>query len=157
MQRKPAVLFVCVHSSARSQMAAAWMNHLCGDLFTAESAGLEPGSLNPLAVEAMADAGIDISRNGTRSVFEAFRSGVLYAYVIRVCNQTEGERCPIFPGSTTRLDWSFPDPAKVTGAPAEKLAKVCAIRDAIRAKIEAWCEEVCGEQMSEPETSWSAR
>jgi arsenate reductase len=140
---KPKVLFICVHNSARSQIAEAWLNHICGDSFMAQSAGLEPGTLNPLAVEVMREAGIDISTKKTQAVFDVFKSGQLFAYVITVCDETNAERCPIFPGPAKRLHWSFPDPSQVAGTESEKLARVREIRDAIRAKIEHWCTEVC--------------
>jgi len=142
---KKKVLFICVHNSARSQMAEAWLNHLCGDFFEAQSAGLEPGTLNPLAVEVMSEVGIDISQKETRAVFDVFKSGQLFAYVVTVCDESNAERCPIFAGPTQRLHWSFPDPSQVTGSQEEKLQKVRTIRDEIRAKIETWCEEVCPE------------
>lgn len=141
MKRK--ILFICVHNSARSQMAEAWTNQICGDFFDAQSAGLEPGSLNPLAVEVMREAGIDIAHKETRAVFDVFKSGQLFAYVVTVCDETSAEKCPIFPGPTKRLHWSFPDPSQVTGSAKEKLEQVRAIRDEIREKIEEWCEEVC--------------
>ena len=72
------VLFVCVHNSARSQMAEAFLNTLAGDTFSASSAGLNPGTLNPLAVEAMKEVGIDISRNKTKSVFDLYKTGALF-------------------------------------------------------------------------------
>lgn len=140
---KPKVLFICIHNSARSQMAEAWMNYICGDYLDAQSAGLEPGTLNPLAVHVMDELGIDISKHKTRSTFDVFKSGQLFAYVITVCDESSAERCPIFPGNGQRLHWSFPDPSTVTGTEEEKLAKVRAIRDQIRAKIEQWCDEVC--------------
>ena len=140
---KPKVLFICIHNSARSQMAEAWLNHLCGDFFAAESAGLEPGKLNPLAVQVMSEVGIDISNKPTRSTFEVFQSGQLFSYVITVCDETSAERCPIFPGPAQRLHWSFPDPSTVTGSEEEKLQEVRLIRDAIRSKVEEWCEQVC--------------
>jgi len=93
---KQKVLFICVHNSARSQMAEALLNDICGDHFEAHSAGLELGTLNPLAVETMQEIGIDISRKGTQSVFDVFRSGELFAYVITVCDESSAERCPIF-------------------------------------------------------------
>lgn len=139
---KKRVLFVCIHNSARSQMAEAWVNHLCGDSFKAESAGLEPGKLNPLAVAVMREVGIDISGKKTRGVFDVFKSGQIFSYVITVCDETSAERCPIFPGVTTRLHWAFPDPAAVTGTDEERLAKVRVIRDQIRAQIETWCAEM---------------
>ena len=142
---KKKVLFICVHNSARSQMAEAWMNRVCGDFFEAESAGLEPGTLNPLAVKVMAEEGIDISRNKTRAVFDIFKSGTLFAFVITVCDETSAEKCPIFPGVAKRLHWSFPDPSTVMGTPEQKLEQVRKIRDAIREKIEEWCAEVCAQ------------
>src|SRR5437660_11890967 len=108
---KTKVLFICVHNSARSQMAEAWMNHACGDFVEAHSAGLEPGVLNPLAVEAMREVGLDISGKETQSVFEVFKSAQFFPYVITVCDETSAELCPIFPGVTQRLHWSFPNPA----------------------------------------------
>jgi arsenate reductase len=142
---KKKVLFICVHNSARSQMAEAWMNQLCEDFFEAQSAGLERGTLNPLAVQVMSEVGIDISEKETRAVFDVFKSGQLFAYVVTVCDESNAERCPIFPGPTQRLHWSFPDPSQTTGSKEEKLQKVRVIRDEIRAKIETWCEEVCPE------------
>ena len=140
---KQKVLFICVHNSARSQMAEVLLNDICGDHFEAHSAGLEPGRLNPLAVEAMREIGIDISHKGTQSVFDVFKSGELFAYVITVCDETSAERCPIFPGVTTRLHWSFPDPAALTGTREERLTGTREIRDQIRERIEIWCDEMC--------------
>ena len=139
---KTKVLFICVHNSARSQMAEAWLNHICGEFFVAQSAGLEPGALNPLAVEVMSGDGIDISAKKTQAVFDVFRSGQLFAYVITVCDEASAQQCPLFPGPAKRLHWSFPDPSQVTGTAEEKLAKVREIRDAIRAKVDNWCAEV---------------
>ena len=124
-------------------MAEAFLNDICGDHFEAHSAGLEPGTLNRLAVETMREIGIDISRKGTQSVFNVFRSGELFAYVITVCDETSAERCPIFPRVTTRLHWSFPDPAALTGTREERLAGTREIRDQIRDRIEMWCDEMC--------------
>jgi arsenate reductase len=141
---KRRVLFVCIHNSARSQMAEAFLNQVCGGVFEAHSAGLEPGKLNPIVVEAMQEVGIDISGNPTKAVFDMFKSGKIFAYVITVCDEASAERCPIFPGITKRLHWSFPDPSAVQGSHEEKLAKTREIRDLIKAKIEHWCAEVCG-------------
>ncbi|HUZ07702.1 MAG TPA: arsenate reductase ArsC [Candidatus Paceibacterota bacterium] len=138
---KKKVLFVCIHNSARSQMAEAFLNQIGGDKFEAHSAGLEPGKLNPTVVEVMKEVGIDISGNQTKSVFDAIKSGALFAYVITVCDEASAERCPIFPGVTTRLHWSFPDPSQFQDP--EKLAKTREVRDAIKEKIEQWCAEVC--------------
>jgi arsenate reductase (thioredoxin) len=140
---KSNVLFICIHNSARSQMAEAWLNQICGDVFAAESAGLEPGTLNPLVVEAMQEVGIDISQKETRAVFDVFKTGKLFAYVITVCDETSAEKCPIFPGVTKRLHWSFPDPSALVGSRENKLVEVRKIRDEIRDKVQTWCEEVC--------------
>jgi arsenate reductase (thioredoxin) len=140
---KQKVLFICVHNSARSQMAEAFLTDICGDHFEAHSAGLEPGTLNPIAVEAMREIGIDISHKGTQSVFDVFKSGELFAYVITVCDETSAAACPIFAGVTTRLHWSFPDPAAITGTREERLAGTREIRDQIRERIEMWCDEMC--------------
>lgn len=139
------VLFVCIHNSARSQMAEAWLNHLCSDAFVAESAGLEPGTLNPLVVESMREVGIDISQKQTKAVFDLFKSGRIFNYTIAVCDGANAERCPIFPGITQRIQWSFPDPSALTGTKEEKLEKIRPIRDEIRQQIETWYAEVCGE------------
>lgn len=96
-------------------MAEAWLNHLCGEFFTAESAGLEPGKLNPLVVEAMQEVGIDISGKETQAVFDVFEEGKLFSHVITVCDETSAEKCPIFAGVTKRLHWSFDDPSVLTG------------------------------------------
>ena len=93
---KQKVLFICVHNSARSQMAEAFLNLICPDYFETRSAGLEPGVLNPLAVEAMREVGVDISGKNTQSVFDVFKSGQFFPYVITVCDETSAERCPIF-------------------------------------------------------------
>jgi arsenate reductase len=130
------VLFVCVHNSARSQMAEAFLNNLASDKFKAESAGFEPGILNPIVVETMKEIGIDISNNQTKSVFDFFKQGRLYHFVIAVCDGASAERCPIFPGLTKRLGWSFEDPASFTGTHDEKLAKTRLIRDSIKTEVE---------------------
>ena len=140
---KQNVLFVCIHNSARSQMAEAFLNDLCGDDFQAFSAGIEPGKLNPVVVEAMREAGIDISRHQTKSVDDMIRSDRAFAYVITVCDETSAERCPVFPGPTKRLHWGFPDPSALAGSPDAKLTRTREIRDMIRRRIEQWCSETC--------------
>ena len=132
---KSKVLFVCIHNSARSQMAEAFLNHICGDQFEAHSAGIEPGKLNPIVVEAMQEIGIDISGNQAKAVFDYFKSGKIFSYVITVCDEASAERCPIFPGVTQRLHWSFPDPSSFQGTHAEKLAGTSTVRDTIKAKV----------------------
>lgn len=140
---KEKVLFVCIHNSARSQMAAALLNHFCPEHFEAESAGLEPGTLNPLAVEAMAKIGIDISNNRTESVFDLFKEGRVFQYVIAVCDKGAAEKCPIFPMVRERLQWGFPDPSSLSGSQSEKLEKTIKIRKQIEEKILDWCRPTC--------------
>lgn len=135
------VLFVCVHNSARSQMAEALLNDIAGDRFQAESAGMEPGVLNHLAVEAMQEIGIDISHNKTKSVFAKYRQGELFSYVIAVCEETQ--TCPIFPGLRTEtLHWTFEDPESFGGTHEEKMAKIRQVRDAIRDKLDGFVANV---------------
>jgi arsenate reductase len=140
MMEKTRVLFVCVHNAARSQMAEAFMNHLCSDSYEAESAGLEPTEVNPLVIGAMKEVGIDISGNRSKSVFNFFKEGRLYGFVITVCDETNAERCPIFPGITAKLHWSFEDPAAFTGSSEERLAKIRTLRDSIKARVLEFCQ-----------------
>ena len=144
---KKRVLFICIHNSARSQIAEAYLKQIAGDRFEVESAGLEPGKLNPLAVKAMREAGTDISRNTTQSVFDLFKSGKRFQYVISVCDDASAERCPIFPGVTTRMSWSFADPSAFTGTEQERLEQTIRVRDEIRERIRRWVEE---EEASQP-------
>jgi arsenate reductase (thioredoxin) len=138
---KKKVLFVCIHTSARSQMAEAWLNHLCGDRFEAESAGLEPRTLNPLVAAVMKEVGIDISHESTRSVFDVYKSGSLFSHVITVCDESAAEACPIFPGPAKHLHMGFTDPSKVEGTEEEKLAQVRVIGDSIRRAVEEFCRQ----------------
>lgn len=139
---KQKVLFVCVHNSARSQMAEAFLNHLAGDRFEAMSAGLEPGQLNPYAVKVMEEVGLDISHNRMKDVFTLYKKGELFSYVICVCDETNAERCPTFPGISRRINWSFDDPSKLTGTDEEKLQAAKKIRDRIYQKIVEWLKTV---------------
>jgi arsenate reductase len=141
MNRKTTVLFVCIHNSARSQMAEAFLNSLGSDRFEARSAGLEPGRLNPLVVKAMREEGIDISGKETTSVDKVIASGAAFDYLITVCDETSAERCPFIPGTGKRLHWGFPDPSVLSGSDEEKLAETRVIRDRIRDRIGEWLLE----------------
>lgn len=132
---KKKVLFVCIHNSARSQMAEEYLKLYGGDKFEVESAGLEPGKLNPVVVIVLKEDGIDITGKQTNSVFEFFKEGRKYDYVITVCDETSGERCPLFPGKSERLHWGFEDPSSFTGTYEEKLERTKEVRDIIKAKI----------------------
>ena len=125
-------------------MAEAFLNDACPDQFHAQSAGIEPGKLNLVVVQAMQEIGIDIARHGTKAVAGFIARAEHFDYVITVCDETSAERCPVFPGQTTRLHWGFPDPSSFTGTPEEKLARTREVRDTIKARIAAWCEEMCG-------------
>ena len=138
---KQKVLFICTHNSARSQMSEAYLRKLAGDHFEVESGGFEPTTINPLAVEVMKEEDIDISGNKTNSVFELYKEGRLYDYVITVCDDSEN-LCPIFPGISRRLHWAFEDPASFTGTDEEKLAGTREVRDQIRKSIQDWLDEL---------------
>lgn len=133
---KTKVLFICIHNSARSQMAEAFLNQLAGDKFYTESAGLEPGSLNPYVIEVMKEIGIDISGNQTNGIWDFFRQGRVYHYVITVCDPSIEKLCPIFPGITQRLNWPFPDPASFLGTRDEILAETRLVRNSIKSEVE---------------------
>ena len=135
------VLFVCVHNSARSQIAEAHLNLLGKGKFYAESAGLEPGKLNPNVVAVMQESGIDISHHPTTSVFDRFKEGKRYDAIVTVSDASNSERCPIFPGKTKRIAWSFEDPASFTGSKEEIMEKTKKVRDEIKDKITAFIRE----------------
>lgn len=134
------VLCLCVHNSARSQMAEAYFRRFGGDLVEVESAGLEPGVLNPLVVRALAEDGIDIAGKATRDAYSLYQAGRTYRYVVTVCSREAAERCPIFPGRSEKLHWPFPDPSAFAGTDEEKMAQVRAVRDAIRAKVKEFVD-----------------
>lgn len=139
--KKIRVLFVCTHNSARSQMAETFLNALGGGRFEAESAGLEPGELNPLAVEVMKEIGFDLARKKTNSVFDLYTEGRLYNHIIYVCEKETEDKCPVFPGLGKAHSWPFPDPQKLKGSHQEKLGEARKIRDEIKAKVESWIKE----------------
>jgi arsenate reductase len=136
---KKKVLFICVHNSARSQMAEAWLKTIGGEMFEVQSAGLEPTVINPFVVKAMKAVGIDLSGKETQSVFTLFQQGLLFDYVITVCKDSEG-KCPIFPGINKRLNWVFENPETFQGNDEQIVAQVEDLRDRIRAKIQSWVD-----------------
>ncbi|MGA0097175.1 MAG: arsenate reductase ArsC [Bacilli bacterium] len=131
------VLFICIHNSARSQMAETFLNDLGKDIFVAESAGLEAGTLNPIAVAAMKEVGYDIANNQTKNVFDFFQQGKRYEIVVKVCDAMNDQRCPIFPATKVSLHWDLPDPSSLAGSTEEKLNAIRPIRDLIKVKVEA--------------------
>lgn len=113
MSDKPSVLFVCVHNAGRSQMAAAWLSHLAGDRVEVRSAGSDPGDqVNPAAVEAMREVGIDIS--GQRSETLEPYLGEPFDWLVTVCDDAR-EACPTLPGVRRQEHWSVADPSAVAG------------------------------------------
>ncbi len=126
------VLFLCTHNSARSQMAEGLLRALGADEFESFSAGTEATHVRPLAIKAMAELGIDISGQRSKVLTEYLSQP--FDYVITVCDQAN-ESCPIFPGATYRLHWSFPDPSKATGSEEQQLAVYREVRDSIAARI----------------------
>jgi arsenate reductase len=140
-QVKHRVLFVCIHNSARSQMAEAFLKQLGGSNFEVESAGIEKGNLNPNVVTVMAEIGIDISNNKTKEVFDLFQQGKFYQAVITVCDAASAEQCPIFPGMVKRIAWSFADPSRFSGTQEEILQQIRTVRDEIKAKIQEFITE----------------
>jgi arsenate reductase len=139
---KITVLFTCIHNSARSQIAEAFLKILGGERFQVESAGIEPGSINPLAVEVMKEIGIDISHNTTKSVFDLYIKDKLFRYVIAVCDETALQHCPLFPGFATRLSWTLEDPSSFTGTHEEQLDKTRKVRDQIKQKVKDFILEI---------------
>jgi arsenate reductase (thioredoxin) len=131
---KRRVLFLCTHNSARSQMAEGLLRHLAGDRFEAYSAGTEATHVRPLAIQATAELGVDISGQQSKTLDRYL--GEPFDAVITVCDQAN-EACPVFFGARTRLHWGFPDPSHATGTQEEQLLVYRAVRDAIRARIEA--------------------
>jgi arsenate reductase (thioredoxin) len=141
MDTKHKILFVCIHNSARSQMAEAFLKKYGGDLFEAESAGLEPGTLNPNVVTVMQEVGIDLTGKPTQAVFDLFQQGRLYNAVITVCDKEAAERCPIFPGNVKRIPWSFKDPSSFTGTREEVLQRTREVRDEIEQQIKTFVQD----------------
>jgi len=143
---KKRVIFVCIHNSGRSQIGEGFLRHLAGDRYEVASAGIEAGKLNPLVVKAMAEVGVDLSSHWSKTCQDLIDAGERFDTVITVCDETNAERCPMFPGRGTntnaqRLHWGFPDPSALGGTEEEKLAGIRPIRDAIQQKIEAWLQE----------------
>jgi arsenate reductase len=129
---KQRVLFLCTGNSARSQMAEGILRHLAGDRFEVFSAGTKPNVVNPHAIEAMREIGVDISHHRSKHVSEYF--GKPMDTVITVCDNAK-ETCPIFPGVKHQIHWSFEDPAAAEGTEEEKLAVFRTIRDQIFGRI----------------------
>ena len=142
MSQTPRVLAICIHNSARSQMTEEFIRQAAGGRLEVVSAGIEPGSLNPIVIDLLKEDGIDIVGKPTRSVYDLHKAGERFDYVIAVCDKEAAERCPIFPAEKERLHWPFPDPSKAAGTHDEKLAYVRPIRDEIKKKARAFVESL---------------
>lgn len=138
--KKPRVLFVCSHNSGRSQLAEELLRMLSQGRFEVESAGLEPKEINPMVIKVLKEEGIDISGKSPRNVFDLYREGKIYTYVITVCSKETDDKCPFFPGVQKRLNWPFPDPEKFEGTEEEKLEKVRKLKEEIQGKIKEFFE-----------------
>lgn len=139
MGEKISVLILCTGNSARSQMAEGLLRHDAGDKFEVESAGVISSFVRPQAIEAMREIGIDISGHTSKSVDEFAGEG--FDYLITVCDNAK-ENCPVFPGKTTRIHWSFDDPAEAVGSEEEKLSVFRRVRDEIRNKLNGFADSV---------------
>ena len=138
MNKAIRVLILCTGNSARSQMAEGLLRHDGGERFQVESAGVEPSSVRPEAIEVMREIGLDISGHRSKSIDEF--TGREFDYVITVCDNAN-ERCPVFPGSVQRIHWSFEDPAAKTGNEIERLAVFRRVRNEIRERLRPFAAE----------------
>jgi arsenate reductase len=132
---KQRVLFLCTHNSARSQMAEGFLRRLAGDRFEVASAGTEATRVHPLAAQAMAEVGVDLSQH-TSKVVDQFLNQT-WDYVITVCDAAN-EACPVFPNKSNRLHWSFPDPSQATGSEKQRLDIFRTVRDQIKDRLTGW-------------------
>ena len=132
------VLFLCTHNSARSQMAEGLLRHLSEERVEVASAGTEARGVHPLAVRVMAEIGIDL-RDQASKTLDRF-VGERWDDVITVCDSAN-ESCPIFPGARRRLHWSFDDPSAATGTEEQRLIVFRRVREEIRARIDTWLAE----------------
>lgn len=140
MTEKKRVLFLCVGNSCRSQMAEAFLRKHASNRFLAYSAGLEPSIIHPYTIRVLQEVGIDTSAQFSKPLTKYLNSPI-FDYIITVCSAAE-ERCPVFPGSGTRLHWHFDDPASFEGDAQAKLEKFRETRDEINAAIQAWLQTI---------------
>lgn len=144
------VLFVCVHNSARSQMAEALLKKIGADEFEVSSAGIEPGVLNPYVVEVLKnDENIDISNNETKSAFDFVKQGKLFQYIVTVCDESAAQRCPIFPGVRERIMMSFDDPSTFSGTKEEILEQVRVVKNKIKKEVGVFAELIKAKKVKE--------
>lgn len=138
---KKKVLFICVHNSARSQMAEELLKKLGGDEFKVESAGFKPTSINPLVVKVMKEEGIDLDKKATQSVFSLAKAQNFYGYVITVCDRAKESDCPIFPGMPKRIHWNLENPEDFTGTEEEQIEKIRELKEQIKRLVLEFIKE----------------
>lgn len=136
---KQRVLILCTANSARSQMAEGLLRHLAGDTLEVFSAGAKPSVVNPFAIQAMQQRGIDISQHRSKHLNEFLNTE--FDFVVTVCDAA-AETCPVFPGKAQRIHWSFPDPAAVEGSDEEKLASFIQVRDSLEKTLGDWAKSL---------------
>lgn len=139
---KPVALFVCIHNSARSQMAEAFARARLGDRIDVMSAGLERGSLNPIVVTVMRERGFDLSANTAKSLDDIGWRSREFAHVITVCDETSAQACPAVPTTGGRLHWNFADPSGFGGSEEERLEQTRRVRDEIERAVDAWASTI---------------
>ena len=153
--RRIKVLFICVHNSARSQMAEAFLNALAGDSFRAESAGIIPSSINPLVIAAMKEAGLDISRQRSKSVGDLGAENRAYDIVVTVCAESRLAACPVMRGEKRRFHWDIEDPSAIVGGVDERMAAIRIIRDRIKMHVERLIDIALTETTEKGESPWT--
>ena len=129
------ILILCTANSARSQMAEGLLRDLAGEQFEIYSAGSKPSTVNPFAIRAMQERGLDIRHHHSKHLNQFI--DVPFDYVITVCDNA-AESCPIFPGPAQRIHWGFPDPAAVEGSDEALLEAFRVVRDAIEQQLRQW-------------------
>lgn len=139
MSGRKRVLILCTGNSARSQMAEGLLRKMADDYVEVASAGVAPTSVRPEAVEAMSEVGIDISNHRSKSIDQFL--GEAFDYVITVCDNAN-EQCPVFPGNTHRIHWSFDDPAAATGNDEDKLTVFRRVRNEIQQRLRVFVSEL---------------
>ncbi|MCB8814609.1 arsenate reductase ArsC [Desulfosporosinus shakirovi] len=133
---KKKVLFICIHNSARSQMAEEFLRLLGGEKYEVESAGFEATEINSLVIQVMKEEGIDLTGKRTQSVFELYRAGKFFGHVITVCDKAKESDCPIFPGTPKKIHWDLENPEDFLGTEAEKMELVRELRDKIKTMVQ---------------------
>lgn len=139
MSEKLKVLILCTANSARSQMGEGLLRHLAGDTIEVYSAGAKPSSVNPFAIQAMSERGIDITSHSSDHLRQYLDTA--FDFVMTVCDNA-AENCPVFPGPAQRIHWSFTDPAAAVGDDAAVLRSFIDVRNGLEVKLLDWLRTV---------------